>query len=272
MKGNAFCPIGVFDSGLGGLTVLRELIKALPHEEIIYLGDTARVPYGNKSPSTVTRYAFENTGFLLKKSVKLLILACNTASAYSIDAIKTTFSIPSLGVIQPGARAAVQKTRSGKVGVIGTIGTIQSNAYRNAIKSINPGIVVYEKACPLFVPLVEEGWIDNDITEMVAKRYLDVFEGKGIDVLILGCTHYPLLKGIISKVMGPDVELVDSAQETANEAKIMLENLDILKNQDSRGGYNLYVTDVTKQFSTIASIFLGEVDVPVEQVTLDEIV
>ena len=264
-------PIGVFDSGLGGLTVLKALIKALPNEHIIYLGDTARVPYGNKSPETVTRYAFENTRFLLKQCVKLLIIACNTASAYSMGAVKNNFPVPCLGVIQPGARAAVQNTKSDKVAVIGTSGTISSRAYPEAIRHLRPEIVTYEKACPLFVPLVEEGWVDHDVTETVTRIYLGSLMGKGIDTLILGCTHYPLLKGVISKVMGPDVKLVDSAQETTKEAKNLLGEMGLFAPSDASGGYRLFVTDLPQQFSKVATLFLGEDHVPVEQVVLEEI-
>lgn len=270
MKDSILTPIGVFDSGLGGLTVLKELLKTLPNEQIIYLGDTARVPYGNKSLQTVTRYSFENTRFLLKEGIKLLIVACNTASAYSMEAIKDAFSVPCLGVIQPGARAAVQNTRSGQVAIIGTSGTISSQAYPRAINDLAPEIVTHEKACPLFVPLVEEGWVDHEVTEIVSRTYLGSLTGRGIDTMILGCTHYPLLKDIISRVMGPEVRLVDSAEETAKEAKNLLKGMSLMAPPDTKGGYRLFVTDLPQQFSMAATLFLGEDRVPVEQVTLDE--
>lgn len=263
-------PIGVFDSGLGGLTVLKELLRVLPNEQIIYLGDTARVPYGNKSLQTVTRYSFENTRFLLKKDIKLLIIACNTASAYSMEAVKEAFSVSCLGVIQPGARAAVQNTRSGKVAIIGTSGTISSQAYPRAINDLAPEIIIYEKACPLFVPLVEEGWMNHEVTEIVARTYLGSITGRGIDTMILGCTHYPLLKAVISRIMGPDVKLVDSAEETAKEAKNLLKGMNLLAPPDTNGGYRLFVTDLPQQFSKVATLFLGENRVPVEQAILDE--
>ena len=272
MKNSVLDPIGVFDSGLGGLTVLKELLKTLPNEQIIYLGDTARVPYGNKSHETVTRYSFENTRFLLRRGIKLLIIACNTASAYSMGAVKDAFTVPSLGVIQPGARAAVQNTRSRKVGIIGTSGTILSKAYPKAIHDLASEIMTYEKACPLFVPLVEEGWIDNEVTEMVARTYLGDLTGKDIDTLILGCTHYPLLKGVISKLMGSDVKLVDSAEETAKEAKNLLKDMNLLAPDNTKGGYQIFVTDLPKQFSDVAALFLGINQVPVELVVVDEIV
>ncbi|MGA1844028.1 MAG: glutamate racemase [bacterium] len=263
-------PIGVFDSGLGGLTVLKELMRVLPNERIIYLGDTARVPYGNKSPQTVTRYSFEITRYLLRRGIKLLIIACNTASAYSMEAIQNSFSVPCLGVIKPGARAAVRHTRSGNVAVIGTSGTIASRAYPTAIADLTSGIVTHETACPLFVSLVEEGWVDNEVTEMVARIYLGPLSGKGIDTMILGCTHYPLLKGVISRVMGQEVRLVDSAEETTREAKAVLDAKGLLAPPAARGGYQIYVTDLPRQFTQVATLFLGEERVPVEQVNLDE--
>ncbi|MBN2374384.1 glutamate racemase [bacterium] len=272
MKDKSLSPIGVFDSGLGGLTVLAELLKALPNEKIIYLGDTARVPYGNKSPQTVIRYSLENTRFLLNKSVKLLIVACNTASAFSIDAIRSAFSVPCIGVIQPGARAAVQKAFSSSVAVIGTSGTIHSRAYPEAIHRLNPDMMVFEKACPLFVPLVEEGWVDNHVTEEVARIYLGHLTGKNIGAMILGCTHYPLLKPVISRVMGPDIMLIDSAEETAYEAKNTLKDFGLLATNGAQGGYQIFVTDLHGQFSKVAGLFLKEHRLPVEQVALDEMV
>ncbi len=265
-------PIGVFDSGLGGLTVLKELLIALPDEQIIYLGDTARVPYGNKSVQTVTRYSFEITRFLIKKGIKLLIIACNTASAYSIESIRNKFPVPCLGVIQPGAKAATKKTISGSIGVIGTKGTIQSHAYSETIYRITPDLKVFERACPLFVPLVEEGWIDNEVTEIIANKYLSPLLDKYIDVLILGCTHYPLLKGVISRIMGTDIMLVDSAEETASETLETLKNLDLLAPKGAQGGCQIYITDITEQFSNISTLFLGENCFPVSQITLDEMV
>lgn len=272
MKALLSHPVGVFDSGLGGLTVLKELIATLPTEQIIYLGDTARVPYGNKSIKTVTRYSFENTNFLLKKVIKFLIVACNTASAFSIDAIKERFSVPCLGVIQPGVKAAVERSRSGKIGVIGTKGTILSNAYSNSIKKINPDLDVFEAPCPLFVPLVEEGWIDNEVTRIVVKTYLEPLIKKDIDVLILGCTHYPLLKGIISDVVGPEVILIDSAKETAAETLRILGALNLVAPNTLKGGCQIYVTDLTEQFTSISNLFLRDKSVSVSQISLDEMV
>ncbi|OGW44298.1 MAG: glutamate racemase, partial [Nitrospirae bacterium RBG_16_43_11] len=198
-------PIGVFDSGIGGLTVLKEIITVLPNEDTLYLGDTARLPYGTKSEETVVKYSIENTRFLLKYNIKLLVVACNTASAVSLSELRKQFSIPIIGVVEAGARAASRATKNGKVGIIGTETTVSSGAYTKAIREINADIETFGQSCPLFVPLVEEGWIDDDVTLAVAERYLGGFKNKGIDTLVLGCTHYPLLKGIIQKVMGNDV-------------------------------------------------------------------
>src|SRR4030042_3951049 len=187
-------PIGVFDSGIGGLTVLKEIVKEMPSEDTIYLGDTARVPYGIRSPEIVTRYSLENTKFLFSKDIEILVVACNTASSISLDAIKNSVSIPVIGVIEPGAKAAVRATSNKKIGVIGTEATVKSNSYTKAIKGIDRSIEVFSCSCPLFVPLVEEGWTEGEIASLTAKRYLDGLKGKGIDTLVLGCTHYPLLK------------------------------------------------------------------------------
>jgi len=198
-------PIGIFDSGIGGLTVLKEIITALPDEDTLYLGDTARLPYGTKSEETVIKYSVENTRFLLKYNIKLLVVACNTASAVSLQVLRKQFSIPIVGVIEAGARAASRATKNGKVGIIGTETTVSSGAYTKAIREINSDIDTFGQSCPLFVPLVEEGWIDDDVTFTVAERYLGNLKDKGIDTLVLGCTHYPLLKGVIQKVMGDSV-------------------------------------------------------------------
>jgi len=217
--------IGIFDSGIGGLTVLKEIVSVLPDENIIYLGDTARVPYGIRSPETVTRYSFENTQFLLSQEIKMLVVACNTASAISLDAVKKEFPLPVIGVLEPGARAAVASTKKRKVGVIGTEATIGSGAYEKAIKRLAPDVDVCSRACPLFVPLVEEGWTDNDVAALVAEKYLAPLRGEGIDTLVLGCTHYPLLKSVIRKVIGDDIVLIDSATETAKEVSDVLSRL-----------------------------------------------
>jgi glutamate racemase len=258
--------IGIFDSGIGGLTVLKEIMAALPEENTIYLGDTARVPYGIRSPETVTRYSFENTHFLLSQEIKLLVVACNTASAVSLDAVKKEFPLPVIGVLGPGARAAASATKSRKVGVIGTEATIGSGAYEKAIRKLDPGIEVRSLACPLFVPLVEEGWIDNDAAELVAGKYLAPLRGSGIDTLVLGCTHYPLLKSVISAVIGPGVTLIDSATETAKEVVAVLDQLKWHRPGNGPVVRKYFVTDTPARFEKVGKLFLGDSDLTAEQV------
>jgi len=258
--------IGIFDSGIGGLTVLKEIVAALPDENIIYLGDTARVPYGIRSAETVTRYSFENTQFLLAQEIKMLVVACNTASAISLEAVKKEFPLPVIGVLEPGARAAVRETRAGKVGVIGTEATIASGAYEKAITLLDAGIRVHSFACPLFVPLVEEGWTDNDVAVLVARTYLEPFKTTGIDTLVLGCTHYPLLKGVINQVLGPDITLIDSATETAREVAEVLGKLKWKKPIEERTVRKYFVTDTPARFEKIGKRFLGDDLLRAEQV------
>lgn len=260
--------IGVFDSGLGGLTVLREVIKALPDESTIYLGDTARVPYGTKSPETVTKYALECARFLLKREIKVLIVACNTVSAVGITVLKKTLSLPVIGVLEPGSKGAVGATRNGRVGVIGTEATIKSLAYPKAIKVLNKRLEVISQACPLFVPLVEEGWIDNEIALLVAERYLSTLRRDDIDTLVLGCTHYPLLKEVIGKVMGEGVRLIDSAEETAQETRRVLEEMGLLRKRKGPIFRQYYVTDIPQRFKEIGGRFLGERLEGIKQVEL----
>lgn len=251
-------PIGVFDSGIGGLTVLKEIMKMLPQENTIYLGDTARVPYGIRSPETVVKYSFENTKFLFTKDIKLLVIACNTASSISLDAIKESISIPVIGVIEPGAKAAVRATRKKRVGIIGTDATIKSNAYKNVIKALDERIEVFGLPCPLFVPLVEEGWTDGNIATLVARRYLENIKKKNIDTLVLGCTHYPLLKTVIAKVMGRGIRLIDSAVETSHEIRTTLEDMAIVRKEKKRPVREFYVTDSPEKFLKIGERFLGK--------------
>jgi glutamate racemase len=220
-------PIGVFDSGVGGLTVMRELIRQFPNEKIIYFGDTARVPYGAKSKRTIVRFSLENILFLLEKKVKLVVVACNTSSSLALPVIKRNFNVPIIGVIEPAVKSALRTSRSGRIGVIGTRATIDSRVYERSIKHYNRSIKVFSKACPLFVPFVEEGWLDNKAIRDVAKIYLDDFKDKNIDTLILGCTHYPLLKRVIAAIVGKDVLLVDSGAEVALVVKKALQNYDL---------------------------------------------
>jgi len=258
-------PIGIFDSGVGGLTVVKEVIRHLPNESIIYLGDTARVPYGIKSPETVIKYSRQNTNFLKERGIKLLVAACNTSSAVSLSILRKEADISVIGVIEPGARAAVRNTKTGNIGVIGTEATIKSGAYEKAINqwSVVSGqwsgkkIEVASKACPMFVPLAEEGWFENEVTEMTAEVYLSDFRGKRIDVLVLGCTHYPLLKKTIQKSVGTGVILIDSAEETAKEIEILLRERGLLSDGKSRF-VDFYVTDNPERFSKVGKAFLGE--------------
>lgn len=215
-------PIGVFDSGVGGLTVVREIIRQIPNEKIIYFGDTARVPYGNKSRDTVTRYSRQIVRFLQTKQVKAIVVACNTASAFALDELEKEIDIPIIGVVRPGAKVAAEATRNGRVGVIGTSGTVGSNIYSTYIQQINPKAEVLGKACPLFVPLVEEGLWQDPVTDEIAMRYLSELIDVGIDTLILGCTHYPLIRSTVGKIMGDHVTLVNPAYETARELKELL--------------------------------------------------
>jgi glutamate racemase len=249
--------IGVFDSGIGGLTVLHKIIETLPNENTVYLGDTARAPYGTKSVETVRRYSFENAGFLLEKDVKLVIVACNTSTAIALMRLRDGLSIPVVGVIDPGVRGAIKSTRNKKIGVIGTEATIQSGAYTRALKESDPVIEVYSRACPLFVPLVEEGWTDNEVAEMTVKAYLGSLKQSGIDTLILGCTHYPLLKKAIHNFMGNGVRLVDSAEETAKEVESVLKKGALIR-KSGKGVHSFFVTDAPDRFIKVGRRFLGE--------------
>jgi glutamate racemase len=262
--------IGIFDSGVGGLTVLREIMQVLPQEDTLYFGDTARVPYGTKSPETVTRYAGEIASFLIKRDIKLLVVACNTASAVALPTLKRHLSIPVVGVIEPGARRAVEMTRSGRIGVIGTAGTIRSSAYTRAIKRLRPDAEVLTRACPLFVPLAEEGWIDNQVARLTAQAYLQELKEAAVDTLVLGCTHYPLLKPMIADVMGPGVTLVDSAEETARTVAAILADKRLLRPPSEKGNHNYYVSDIPAGFVRVGNRFLGGKLGDVFQVSLDE--
>jgi len=260
--------IGIFDSGIGGLTVVKEIVVKLPQENIIYLGDTARVPYGIRSPETVTRYSFEITRFLLAQEIKMLVVACNTASAISLDAVKKEFPLPVIGVLEPGARAAVAATKTRKVGIIGTEATIGSGAYERAIKRLASDVNVHSLACPLFVSLAEEGWTDNDVAQLVAEKYLAPLRGSGIDTLVLGCTHYPLLKMVIHKAVGSTIKLIDSATETAKEVANVLEKLRWRGSGNGEGLRKFYVTDAPSRFEKIGRSFLGDSLQHAEQVNV----
>jgi glutamate racemase len=254
--GAADAAIGIFDSGLGGLTVAQQVMQALPREHLIYFGDTARYPYGTKSAETVRRYALEDAQFLVDKGVKLLVVACNTVASTAMDVLCEHFDVPIVGVIEPGARSAAAQTRNRKVGVIGTEATIASGTYTRALKRLLKDVEVYTRACPLFVPLAEEGWTDNEVAHQTAAAYLDSLRRSGIDTLLLGCTHYPLLAGVIGRVMGAGVTLVDSARTTA---AVVAETLGerSLGRRRGEGSISFFVTDVPDRFVRIGQRFLG---------------
>jgi glutamate racemase len=263
MKSRAAWPIGIFDSGIGGLTVVREMHRTLPHEDLVYLGDTARVPYGTKSPETVTRFACEDAQFLVRKRVKAIVVACNTASAWALTTLQKKFKVPVFGVIQPGARVALEKTRSQRIGVIATAATIRSRAYQVAIAEYAEHAKVFARPCPLLVPLVEEGWLAHRVTHLVLKEYLQPLLREKIDTLILGCTHYPLLKNALRRTVGRQVALVDSAECCARFVGEHLAQTRLLNPQCERKGHiHPYVTDDTAHFEKMADRFLG---FPVEQ-------
>lgn len=260
--------IGVFDSGIGGLTVVKALLKHLPQETIVYFGDTARVPYGTKSAATVLKFAFQNTRFLLEQNIKLLIVACNTATALSLEALQKEFSLPIVGVIEPGVKVALAVSGKKRIGVIGTTATITSQAYEKLLHTHDGGAVVCEQACPLFVPLVEEGWLDKQVTELVAAEYLAGMKRTGIDTLILGCTHYPLLKGIIGKVMGSNVALIDSAEAVALESKRILEEKSMQK-ANGKGEAFYFVSDAPEKFIQVGQNIIAEKILQATQIDIE---
>jgi glutamate racemase len=263
--------IGIFDSGIGGLTVVKRLEKTLPKENIIYFGDTARVPYGSKSNTTVIEYSIQNTRFLLQKDVKAIIVACNTASSIAIPVLKTQFNIPIIGMIVPGARKALNKTRNNRIGVIGTRATISNRAYSSEINRLNKDANIIEKPCPLFVPLAEEGWIDHHSTYEIAKEYLQELKDHNIDTLVLGCTHYPILSNVIQKVVGENVTLIDSGIASAELIKNELENANLLTDSNSQGKQDYYVSDIPGKFKEIAELFLGKPIKNINKVELEEL-
>lgn len=252
-------PVGVFDSGVGGLTVAREIMRQIPQEKIVYFGDTARVPYGNKSKDTIVRYSRQIIRFLESQGVKAIVIACNTASAYALDIVKEELDIPIIGVINAGARTAVAATHNGKIGVIGTMGTIGSGIYTEVIKQMRPDVRVIGKACPLFVPLVEEGLLHDSVTDEIASRYLAELKGKYIDTLVLGCTHYPLLRSTLGRLMGSDVTLVNPAYETAIELRELLKEQGLNREAALKTGeeqYQFFVSDLAEQFTDFAASIL----------------
>ena len=250
-------PIGVFDSGIGGLTVTAELFRFLPEEKIIYFGDTGRYPYGVRSQPVIQRFSRQAVRFLLEKEAKLIVVACNTATAMALEPLQSEFSVSIIGVVEPGSRAAVAASKNRKVGVIGTSGTIRSGSYERTIRRLAPDIQVFSSPCPLFVPLAEEGLADHKATWLIAEDYLAPFKKQGVDALVLGCTHYPLLKKAIGGVMGSSVRLVDSAEETAREVKEALTRLNLLR-PDGHPQPEYYVSDTPDKFVEISQRFLGD--------------
>jgi glutamate racemase len=251
-------PIGVFDSGIGGLTVVKRLMSVLPKESIIYFGDTARVPYGSKSNETVIEYSIQNTKFLLQKGVKAVVVACNTASSIAIDELRKNFDVPIIGMITPGAKMAVEETRNKKIGVIGTRATIFNKAYSNAISKLDSKIEVFEKACPLFVSLAEEGWTHHKATYEIAEEYLKELREKDIDTLVLGCTHYPLLADVIQEVIGENVRLIDSGIASSEVVRNELQRIGLETNSAVPGNASFYVSDIPTTFKQVAELFLGQ--------------
>ena len=266
-------PIGVFDSGVGGLTVAREIMRQIPNERIVYFGDTARVPYGSKSKETVTKYSRQIVRFLETQNVKAIVIACNTASAYALEQIEKEIKVPIIGVVKPGAVTAARATQNGKVGVIATEGTIQSEIYTQYIKELKQDASVIGKACPLFVPLVEEGLLEDPVTDEIAQRYLSVLIDSGIDTLILGCTHYPLIRSTVGRVMGEKVTLVNPAYETAIELKRLLEEHNMLQDEKPALGtnqYQFFVSDGADKFQQFANNIFKYGVLAVKQINIEE--
>jgi glutamate racemase len=262
-------PIGVFDSGIGGLTVVKRLESTLPHENIVYFGDTARVPYGSKSNETVIEYSLQDANFLMSKNVKAIVVACNTASSIALPELKKKFSIPIIGMIEPGSSAAVNASKNGRIGVIGTRATISNQAYSKEIKRISGEIEVFEKACPLFVPLAEEGWTDKQATYLIAEEYLNELKALEIDTLVLGCTHYPILAGVIQNVMGDKVTLIDSGVASAEVVRSELGRVGFKTNKNSFGYKDFYVSDIPVKFKEVAELFLGNEISSVNKIDLE---
>jgi glutamate racemase len=262
-------PIGIFDSGIGGLTVVKELIKLMPNEDLIYFGDTARVPYGTRSVKLIKQYAMEDAAFLEQFDIKLLVIACNTASAVAVDLLTSSLSIPVTGVIEPVVSAAIDRSKNDRIGVIGTTATVKSQAYNRQINMRKAGTAVFGQPCPLLVPLVEEGWIEDDITRLTIRKYLAPLLQEKIDTVILGCTHFPVIKRLIQDEVGPEVMLIDSGQETAKVVKKMLENMNLQATNDSPGSFKCYVSDIPDKFDEVGTRFLGEPVVNAERVDFD---
>lgn len=261
-------PIGVFDSGLGGLTVLKEIASLLPHENLVYLGDDARVPYGNKSPETVLRYSIQNILFLLEKNVKAIVIACNTSTAYALDKVQKYFKIPIIGVVLPGARSAIKNSKTGKIGVIGTSGTVTSKAYEKKLLELNKAVSVISKACPLLVSFVEAQILEGEALNHVLRGYLNPLKKHGVDALVLGCTHYPMLEKSIAETMGSSVKLINSGLETALDLKAVLKKEDIENKSSKKGEIRFFSTDSPKKMKEFGKLFFGKALVSVQKTEL----
>jgi glutamate racemase len=262
-------PIGVFDSGIGGLTVVKRVASTLPKENIVYFGDTARVPYGSKSNSTVIEYALQDAKFLINKNVKAIVVACNTVSSVALNELRNNFNVPIIGMIEPGSKSATAETKNGRIGVIGTRATINNKAYSKEINKIEPKIKVFEKACPLFVPLAEEGWVKHKATYNIAEEYLKELRDLKIDTLVLGCTHYPILTEVIQEVIGENVKLIDSGIASAEVVNKELDRIDLHTNKFSNGNQDFFVSDIPVKFKEVAELFLGKEVNQIQKVDLE---
>jgi len=263
-------PIGVFDSGVGGLSIAEAIFERLPNESLVFFGDTARVPYGNKSPETLRRFALENAAFLMSKGVKAIVAACNTIASLGLEELQRRFDVPIIDVIEPSARAAVAATRNKRIGLIGTRATVASGAYEAAIRQLDPEVEVYSAACPLFVPFIEEGWTNNMVADMVIDEHMRAFERRGMDTLVLGCSHYALMRVALQRHCGDGVTLVDNAAPTAEELERRLAAAGELRSDGPEPVHEFYVSDLSSNFSQIAEVFLGERVEAVRQVSVEE--
>lgn len=263
-------PVGVFDSGVGGLTVVSQLFRILPQEDIIYFGDTAHLPYGSKSKEVVTRFSLNIANFLKAQKVKIIVVACNTASSFALSSLREKIELPVIGVIEPGTQAAIDTTRNFKIGIIGTEGTINSRAFEEVLKKIDRNVKVFSQACPLFVPLVEEDSLDKPWTKQIAEEYLSPLKDKGIDTLILGCTHYPLLKELLGRIMGQEISLIDTAEATAKAVERRLGEKNLLRKGNRKAAYKFFVSDDPEKFLQLGRRFLGKSIDKAERVNLEE--
>jgi glutamate racemase len=265
-------PIGIFDSGIGGLTVVKQLIRILPHENLVYFGDTARVPYGTKSENLIKQFALEDAAFLEQFGIKFLVIACNSASSVAVELLQSSLTIPVTGVIEPGVQAALQATKNRKIGVIGTTATILSNAYHRKIRELDKNAEVIGQPCPILVPLVEEGWLDDEITRLTVRKYMQPLLKQRIDTLILGCTHYPVIRDLIQEETGSAIRLIDSGEETARIVRDHVDSLGIDRKSKNQGRVEFYVSDIPNKFDEVGTRFLGHPLVNAQRVDFDNFI